>query len=95
MSWPAREVEEPLVDLRLAADVERGGGFVEDEHAGTGTHGEQRPRQGEPLPLAAGQLRAVVNARLNGVAQPPGSRSTTSIAPASSAACVTASASSR
>ena len=46
------------VELRLAADVEGGGRLVEDQQPGAVPGGEQRPGQGEPLPLAAGQVDA-------------------------------------
>src|SRR5262245_56022923 len=49
------ELEEALVHLRLAADVECRGRLVEDEHTGTRADREQRPRQCQALPLAARQ----------------------------------------
>ncbi len=50
--------EHPLEDLRLAADIELGGRLVEQDQAGACRHGGHRAGQGDPLPLAAGQLGA-------------------------------------
>src|SRR4051794_25325376 len=51
-------VEEAAEDLGFAADVELGGGFVEDDDAGAGVHGGHGAGEGDALPLAAGQVGA-------------------------------------
>ena len=40
------------MDLRLDPRVDRGGGVVEQQQPGVG---DQRPGEGDPLPLAAGE----------------------------------------
>ena len=50
--------EDAVEDLGLAADVELGGRLVEQHQAGAEPDGAQRPRQRDPLPLAAGQVGA-------------------------------------
>jgi hypothetical protein len=48
--------EKSTVELRFAADVEGGGRFIEDEQSGAVPSREQRPREGEPLPLTTRQI---------------------------------------
>ncbi|CAM5693919.1 hypothetical protein SFUMM280S_06782 [Streptomyces fumanus] len=48
----ARGVRQRPDDVRLAAFVDGAGGLVQDQHRGVG---QQRPGEGEPLALAAGQ----------------------------------------
>ena len=55
---PGSQLEEPLVERRLAPDVELRGRLVEHEHARTVLHGVQRARQRDPLPLPARQIDA-------------------------------------
>src|SRR5437867_798423 len=50
--------EDAVEDLGLAADVELSRRLVEQHQPGAETHGAQRPRQRDALPLAARQLRA-------------------------------------
>ncbi len=50
----ALNVAQKVDDLRLNGDVERGDGFVGNQHVGLE---RQRPRNGDTLPLAAGELR--------------------------------------
>ena len=52
--------EELLEDLRLASHVELGGGLVEDDDTRAESHGAERASQRNALPLAAGQLGALV-----------------------------------
>jgi hypothetical protein len=50
-----RRLREPVEDLGLHAGVDRGRGVVEHEQAGAA---DQRPRERDPLPLAAGERGA-------------------------------------
>ena len=50
------DVEQVVRECAARVRVEAGGWLVEDEHRRIR---EQRPGQGEPLPLATGQYRAV------------------------------------
>ena len=50
----ALEPVEQVEHLRLDRDVERGDRLVEDQHPGVG---RERPRDGDALPLAAGQVQ--------------------------------------
>ena len=54
----ARQVEERVVELGLAPRVELRGGLVEHQHRCAVPHREQRPGEGDALPLAAGQVAA-------------------------------------
>src|SRR5690606_9888630 len=54
---PAAEVLEAVADEGLALGVEAGGGLVEDEDAGVG---DDRTRDGDALPLSAGELDAAL-----------------------------------
>ena len=54
----ARRGENPVEDLGLAAHVELGGRLVEQHQSGPLLDGAQGPRQGNALPLAAGQVDA-------------------------------------
>ncbi len=65
---PAGRLQDALEDLRLAPDVELGGGLVEQHDARPLPHRGEGPGQGHALPLAAGQLGpAVVAAGEDGV----------------------------
>src|SRR6476660_1873839 len=44
--------------LRLAPHVELGGRLVQEDDPGACPHGRERPRESDPLPLAARELRA-------------------------------------
>ena len=54
--WFCKDASERLLDQLLGVHVERGQGVVEDEHR----PGEDGPRQGEPLPLPAGERQALL-----------------------------------
>ena len=54
-----RHVDELVEEGGLGPNVQGRRGLVEDEDGGAALQSEQRPRDGESLPLAAGQLRAV------------------------------------
>src|SRR5256884_4338228 len=49
--------ENAVEDLGLAPDVELGRWLIEQRQAGSQLHGAQCPRQRDPLPLAARQVR--------------------------------------
>src|SRR5207253_2869812 len=53
----ARGGENAIEDLGLAPDVELGRWLIEQHQAGSQLHGAQCPRQRDPLPLAARQVR--------------------------------------
>ena len=53
-----RGSQNPLEDLRFAANVELRGGFVQQHHASAQSDGAQCPRERDPLPLAAREIRA-------------------------------------
>src|SRR5438445_1645596 len=50
--------QEAIEDLRLAADVELRGRFIQQHDACAELYGAQGARQGDTLPLPAGKLRA-------------------------------------
>ena len=53
----AHQLLDGLLHQPLALGVERAGGLVEDQD---GRVAEQRPRDGHPLPLAAGEARPLL-----------------------------------
>ncbi len=68
------EVQEPVVERRLGPDVQLGRRLVEDQDPRSFRGRVERAGQGDPLPLAAGQVRAVaVPRRADGV--PPARQS--------------------
>jgi hypothetical protein len=55
---PRCQFEEPVVERRLRPDVQLRRRLVEHQHPGPPSRRVQRPGQGDPLPLAAGQVGA-------------------------------------
>ncbi|CAN5702049.1 hypothetical protein BH20ACT14_BH20ACT14_11220 [soil metagenome] len=51
------EVPKPSLDFPLGADVDRGGGLVEDENVRVG---EERTREGDQLPLSQREPEAAL-----------------------------------